>query len=163
MLFHIHHNVLKVQRWNVSGAIWIFAFKCFHCMLLVEIVQQLRKFRIIDCSLLFLWNTTTTRTTKTSNIFNEIQSRSVCVWSKDIQYAKRLQFSLKQLKKNYNNNNTTHFAKVSLHKLSVQMEWNFRMQIGFLNHLTEFIVVDCAVSICIEQLECRLIECVRCT
>lgn len=54
MLLNVDHDVLEIERRNVSRALRIFALKCFHRILFVEIVQQLRELGIVDGALLFL-------------------------------------------------------------------------------------------------------------
>lgn len=46
--------------------------------------------------------------------------------------------------------NETHLSEVSLYKRSIQMEWNFCVQIRLFYHLTEFIIIHRAISICVE-------------
>lgn len=54
MPFHADHNLLEVQCGNVASALWIFAFERFHGVFLVEVVQQLTEFSIVDQTLFFL-------------------------------------------------------------------------------------------------------------
>lgn len=54
MFLHANHDVLKIQRRDVAGSIWIFTLECFHRMLFVEVVQQLRELGIVDDAFFFL-------------------------------------------------------------------------------------------------------------
>lgn len=50
MFLDIDHNVEEIERRDVARSVWIFTFKCFFGMLLMEIVQQLCKFGVGDSS-----------------------------------------------------------------------------------------------------------------
>lgn len=81
MFFDIDHNVEEVERWNVARSIWIFAFKCFFGMLLVEIVQQLREFGICDSSGFVLMRRENWK-------INQIFFNQTTIWKSKFTFAK---------------------------------------------------------------------------
>jgi len=54
MPLNINYDVLEVQGGDEPSASWILAAEGLHRVLLVEVVQQLRKLSIVDKALLLL-------------------------------------------------------------------------------------------------------------
>lgn len=48
MPLHAQHDVLKVQRGDVTGSVRILQFESFQRALLVEVVEELRELRVAD-------------------------------------------------------------------------------------------------------------------
>lgn len=48
MLFHAQHDVLKVQRGNVTSSVRILQLKSFKRALFVKVMQELRELRVVN-------------------------------------------------------------------------------------------------------------------